>query len=162
MKLLDLIRRRLIVPDLRATDKRAAIEELVDFLVASGDVPAHNRAAVVKAVHGREDFMSTGMEHGIALPHGVTDVVPEELAAIGISKAGIPFESYDGNPARIIILLLTPTMKALTRVRTLAEIAKVVNDGELREKIIAAQTVEEAIQLLGGRRSRDSRGDSRG
>ena len=159
MKLVDLIRRRLIVPSLRATDKRAAIEELVDFMVASGALTPETRPAVVKAVHGREDFMSTGMEHGIALPHGVTDQVHEEMAAIGISKAGIPFDSYDGQPAKIIILLLTPAMKALTRVRTLAEIAKVINDAGVRDALVAAETTEDAVAVL-SKKVRGSREES--
>lgn len=148
MKLLDLIRGRLVIPSLRAQEKRGAIEEIVDFLVESQAVSKDVRPFVSKAVHGREDFMSTGMEHGIALPHGVTDRVEEELAAIGISKKGIDFESYDQRPAQIIILLLTPANLALTRVRTLAEIARIVNDANVRAALIQAQTVEEAVKTL--------------
>ena len=148
MKLLDLIRGRLIVPSLRASDKRAAIEEIVDFMVAEAAIPLAVRPPVVKAVHGREDFMSTGMEHSIALPHGVTDAVDEEMATIAISKQGIAFESFDGQPAQIIILLLTPTGKALTRVRTLAEIARAVNDPAVRAGLVRATTVEEALKVL--------------
>ncbi|HVY60223.1 MAG TPA: PTS sugar transporter subunit IIA [Planctomycetota bacterium] len=148
MKLLDLIRGRLVIPSLRASEKRAAIEEIVDFMIAEGVVPADVRPPVVKAVHGREDFMSTGMEHGIALPHGVTDSVEEELATIAISKPGIPFESFDRQPAQIIILLLTPVSKALTRVRTLADIARVMNDPGVRAGLVRAGTVDEALKVL--------------
>jgi mannitol/fructose-specific phosphotransferase system IIA component (Ntr-type) len=156
VKLLDLIRGRLVLPALAARDKRAAIEELVQFMVAEGAISTQQRAVIVKAVHGREDFMSTGMEHGIALPHGVTDAVEDELAAIGISKEGIPFESFDDLPAQIIILLLTPTGKALTRVRTLAEIARVVNEPTVRAGLIEAKTSEEAVGVLrsGGKQRR--------
>lgn len=150
MNLLDLIRGRLVIPSLVAREKRAAIEEIVDFMVASAAIPLAARPPVVKAVHGREDFMSTGMEHGIALPHGVTDAVDEEMATIGISKEGIPFESYDARPAHIVILLLTPVGKALTRVRTLAEIARAVNDPKVRQGLIAAPTAEEAVKVLRG------------
>lgn len=148
MKFLDLIRNRLVIPSLVAGEKRAAIEEIVGFMVRSGAVSEAARLAVLKAVHGREDFMSTGMEHGIALPHGVTDVVDEEVAAVGISKPGIPFDSYDEQPAHIIILLLTPTLKALTRVRTLAEIARIVNDANVRHALIDARSVEDATKVL--------------
>lgn len=148
MKLLDLIRGKLVIPSLRAQEKRAAIEEIVDFMVESGAVSKEVRPFVAKAVHGREDFMSTGMEHGIALPHGVTDRVDEELAAIGISKKGIEFESYDQRPAQIMILLLTPAHLALTRVRTLAEIARIVNDAAVRASLIQSASVEEAVKVL--------------
>jgi PTS system nitrogen regulatory IIA component len=146
--LLELIRGRLVIPDLGACDKRAAILELVDFVHAQGALPRDAKPAVLKAVYLREDFMSTGMEHGIALPHGVTDAVPEELAAVGISKRGIPFDSYDDQPAHIVILLLTPTLKALTRVRTLAEIARIVNDGTVRGALVSASSAADAIRVL--------------
>ncbi len=159
MKLLDLIRGRLVIPALAAREKRGAIEEIVDYMIADSALAPAQRPAVVKAVHGREDFMSTGMEHGIALPHGVTDAIDEEIATIGISKPGIPFESFDGGPAHIVILLLTPTSKALTRVRTLAEIARIVNDGAVREALVAAPTAEAALKVLRGAAARrDSRG----
>jgi mannitol/fructose-specific phosphotransferase system IIA component (Ntr-type) len=160
VKLLDLIRGRLVVPSLRAREKRAAIEEIVDFLVAEAAISVAVRPPVAKAVHGREDFMSTGMEHGIALPHGVTDAVAEELAAIGISKEGIPFDSFDARPAHIIILLLTPIEKAITRVHTLSEIARAVNDPGVRAGLVRAATVEEAVRVLRAAppRERPSRG----
>ena len=65
LTLLELIRGRLILPDLAATEKRGAILELVDFMHAQGDVARDAKAPVLKAVFGREDFMSTGMEHGM-------------------------------------------------------------------------------------------------
>jgi len=148
MRLVDLIRGRLVIPSLRASEKRAVIEELVDFMVASGAIRPEIRSVVARAVHGREDFMSTGMEHGIALPHGVSDKIEEELAAIGISKEGVPFDSFDGRPAQIVILLLTPTEKALTRVRTLAEIARIVNDPVVRAGLARATSVGEAVSVL--------------
>ncbi len=148
MNLLDLTRGRLFVPRLRAADKRGAIEELIDFMFESAAISPEVRPAVRKAVFGREEFMSTGMEHGIALPHGVTDAVDEEMAAVGISREGIPFDSFDGEPAHIIILLITPTLKAITRVRTLAEIARVVNSAAVRMELDSADTVAESIRIL--------------
>src|SRR5262249_20362417 len=139
---------RLVLTSLAAVEKRAAILELVDFAVRERAIEPHARSPVLKAVYGREDFMSTGMEHGIALPHGVTDAVLEEIAAVGISKRGIPFEPSDDRPAHIIILLLTATVKALTRVRTLAEIARVVNDGAVREALVGAATLPDALRVL--------------
>ncbi len=150
MKLLELIRSQLIVPRLAAAEKFAAIRELVDFMAAGGAFPAPAREPVLGAVYGRERFMSTGMEHGIALPHGVSEAVDDEVAAIGLSPQGIPFDSFDGRPAQIVILLVTPTQKAITRVRTLAEIARVVNERRVREALVKAETVEQAVDVLRG------------
>ena len=150
MTVIELIRRRLVVPSLQASDKLDAIRELLDFLIEQGELAADRRPDVLDAVFCRERYMSTGMEHGIALPHGVTDAVEEELAAIGISKEGITFGTMDGRPVHIIILLLTPTLKALTRVRTLAEIARVVNCAESRRRLIASEHSDEAIRIILG------------
>jgi mannitol/fructose-specific phosphotransferase system IIA component (Ntr-type) len=146
--LLELIRQRLVYVGLTGADKRAVITELIDFLVREGALDASRRAAVLRAVWGRERFMSTGMEQGIALPHGVTDAVEEEVAAIGVSREGVPFESFDGEPAHIVILLLTPTLKALTRVRTLAEIVRLVGNAEVRRRILQAPGRDGVIEIL--------------
>ncbi len=133
---------------LRGADKREVIVELVDALVREGELPPERRAAVLRSVWGRERFMSTGMEQGIALPHGVTDAIEEEVAVIGIAPEGVPFDSFDGAPAQIVILLLTPTMKALTRVRTLAEIVRTVGNAEVRRRLLRARDRQEVIAVL--------------
>ena len=147
MSLLDLIRNRLVC-HLVGSDKTAVINELIDFLVREGEVQPDQRAVVERAVFGREQFMSTGMEQGIALPHGVTDAIPDEVAAIGISQAGVSFECFDGYPAKIIILLLTPTNKALIRVSTLAQIVRVINRSDVRKRILAATTPEKVVAAI--------------
>jgi mannitol/fructose-specific phosphotransferase system IIA component (Ntr-type) len=146
----ELIRRKLVYVGLSSSDKSEAIRELVQFMIDEGELSEDQREPVLKAVYGRERFMSTGMEHGIALPHGVTDVVPEELAAIGLSRDGVGFDSMDGHPTHIVILLLTPTLKALTRVRTLAKIAELINDAEIRRRLIEAPDRESALSIILG------------
>ncbi|MFC1707899.1 PTS sugar transporter subunit IIA [Planctomycetota bacterium] len=149
MTLFDLIRGRLVLPSLSADDKTAAIAELVDFMISEGEVQTTQRGAVLDAAYDREQVRSTGIGYGVAIPHGVTDAVSEEVVAIGISRKGVPFDSVDSQPAHIVILILTPLSKALTRVRTLAAIARLVRDADTRRRLAQTASREAALQVLG-------------
>ena len=143
----------LLAPDsikvgLLARDKTAAIVEMVDFLVAKGRLPAPGREEALKAVLAREDSLSTGMEHGIALPHGSVDSVPEPVGALGISPGGIEFATLDGKPAHLIACLLVPRAKTSRHVRTLAGIARLLNNESLRGRLLAAKTPGDAMAVI--------------
>ena len=133
---------------LAARDKMSCITEMVDFLVAKGRVPAADRDAVLKAVVDRENSLSTGMEHGIALPHGSVDCVPEPVGALGISREGIEFATLDGRPAHLVACLLVPRAKTSRHVRTLAGIARLLNNESLRASLLAAKTPGDAMAVI--------------
>lgn len=150
MDLLNLTRRRLICLPLRADEKRAALEELLDFLIAQGELPSEARQTVLDSILERESRLSTGMEDGVALPHGLTDAIEEEVAAIGISAAGVPFDAIDGVSARIIVLLLTPRSKVFRHVTQVKQIARVLCSSETRQQILSAgsaQAVTKALEM---------------
>src|SRR5688500_871553 len=111
MRLADLVNERLIDASLAASNKEEAITKLVDLLVAGGRIPAAVRPAALKAVLDRERSLSTGMEHGVAIPHGSIDDLDDMACAFGISPAGVDFASLDGAPARLILLLVIPRKK---------------------------------------------------
>lgn len=135
--------------DLKADSKQAVIEEMVDRLVAAGRVK--DRRAVVEALTEREAKMSTGMQNGVAIPHGKTDTVEELVAAIGVHKAGVDFESMDGEPSRIFIMTLSPTKRTGPHIQFLAEVSRLISPPEEREKLLAAQTHGEIYELLTGK-----------
>jgi mannitol/fructose-specific phosphotransferase system IIA component (Ntr-type) len=148
MLLGDILRPRAINTDLKARDKYEAIEELVDQLVRAEDIPQSLRNHIVQVVEDRERSLSTGMDHGIALPHGSTDRIDNIVAALGLSKTGIPFETLDGQPARLVILLVLPRTNFQGHVRTLAGVAHLLNNHAFREEIMAAETVDEVMSLI--------------
>ncbi len=148
MDLLALTRRRHFCLDLRSSEKTAVLEELLDFLLATGEVPKEARPQLLAAILAREERLSTGMEGGVALPHGLTDAIGEEVAVVGISGKGVPFEALDGQPARIIVLLLTPRSKVFRHVTNVREIARVLRHGETRERILLASQPEEIVEVL--------------
>jgi PTS system fructose-specific IIA component len=148
MKLQDLLRASLIKVGLEARTKEEAINELIDLLVARGEIPAASREAVARAIFAREASKSTGMEHGVALPHGAVEGLEDVAAALGIAPEGIDFHAADGEPTRLIVLLAIPQNMLQFHVKTLAGIARLLNDEELREALRNAPTPEKAYQVI--------------
>ena len=135
--------------DLKADTKQGIIEEMVDRLVAAGKVKS--RDAVLSAVLEREAKMSTGMQNGIAIPHGKTEAVEELVAAVGLHKGGVDFDSMDGSPSRIFIMTLSPEKRTGPHIQFLAEVSRAISQPEEREKLIEAQTHGEMYELLTGK-----------
>ena len=148
MQLSELIQEEVIKVGLTARDKWEAIEELVDVLVAAHEIRLADRPAVIEAVNIRERSFSTGLKYGLAVPHGSVDCVGEILAALGTSQEGIPFESADGLPARLLILLVIPKNSFQQHVRTLAGVSRLATRPELRERVLAAPTARELAAVI--------------
>jgi mannitol/fructose-specific phosphotransferase system IIA component (Ntr-type) len=133
---------------LEAENKFEAIEELVDVLIESHEIPISKRDHIVECVVQREKSMSTGMEHGVALPHGSSDRVNDIVGVLGIAPKGIAFESLDGLPAKIVILLILPRQKFQAHVRTLAGIAHLMSNPEFRDALVATESVDSVLDLI--------------
>jgi len=135
-----------ILPELKANTKQGVIEEMVAFMAAAGkftDCPA-----VVQAILAREAKMSTGMQNGVAIPHGKTDAVDQLVAAVAIHRAGVNFAAMDGKPSHIFIVTLSPENRAGPHIQFLAEISKVLSRPELREKLLKAAASDDIFHLL--------------
>ncbi len=156
MRLSELFSPEDVLVDFAPADKWDAIAKLVDHLVARGRLRPEARNTIVEAVMARERSMSTGMEHGIAIPHAAVDGVETVVACLGVvgTEHGLTFESIDGRPTRIVVLLVIPRAQKLLHIRTLADIARVLGRDTVREQLIAARTSEQAWATL-------SEGDAR-
>jgi fructose-specific phosphotransferase system IIA component len=137
-----------IVMRLKSDSKDGVIEELIDTLVTAGKIK--DRKAALKAVLEREKKMSTGLQNGIAIPHGKTDTLDVLVASIGIKPDGIPFESLDGEPARIILLTVSPASRTGPHIQFLADISRVLHNDETRQKVLEAASEDEVLELLAG------------
>jgi mannitol/fructose-specific phosphotransferase system IIA component (Ntr-type) len=147
MLLTELIREDLIKINLEARDKWEAIEELIDVLISVHELSLSDRNEAVKTVLEREKSLSTGLEHGLAVPHGAVDCLDDLVGVLGTTP-GIPFLSHDDQDARLIILLLIPSGAFQHHVRTLAGIAKLGSIPTIREKICHARTASEVMDAL--------------
>ena len=134
--------------DLKGATKEAILAEMVDLLVASGHI--RDRDAVLKAVLEREKRMSTGMQNGIAIPHGKTDSVDCLVAALGIKRNGVDFGALDGQPSNIFVMTVSPDSRTGPHIQFLAEISRPLNDVAVRTKLLSATSREEVLHLLIG------------
>ncbi len=148
MRLSELLRREAVMLEVTDLDKWQVIERLTDLLVSSGRLGSAKRQGVLDALLVRERSMSTGMENGIAIPHCSMEDIEDTLVTLGVSRSGIDFESIDGRPTHLILLLVTPKNKTKVHIRTLAEIAKLLNDARFRDDLVAAATSDEVIELV--------------
>ncbi len=134
--------------NLKGDTKEAILAEMVDLLTASGHI--RDRDAVLRAVSEREKRMSTGMQNGIAIPHGKTDSVDCLIAALGIKRSGVDFGALDGQPSSIFVMTVSPDSRTGPHIQFLAEISRPLNDPAVRAKILAAASREEVLHLLIG------------
>ena len=148
MKLLELITADLVEVPLRAADKWEALKVIAQVPVRAGRYPASFAPTVEQALVVREKSMTTGMEHGIAIPHAVIDGIDDLVAVLGLNPVGIPFETLDGAPARIVIGLVIPRAKKLAHIKTLAEIAKLLSRAEVRDRLVRCADAQSALRVL--------------
>ncbi len=146
MNLKKILNTNLVELDLEGNSKQEIIENLLDILIKAGKVK--DRAVALAALLEREAKMSTGIQQGVAIPHGKTDAVKELLACIGIRKDGIDFEALDGIPSKIFIMTLSPLTRSGPHVQFLADISRVLTSEGMRGKMINASTKEELISLV--------------
>ncbi|MCP3917402.1 MAG: PTS sugar transporter subunit IIA [bacterium] len=139
-----------VVVGFEPADKWQAIRDLVDHLVDTGRIGPAYRESVLEAVLDRERSMSTGMENGVAIPHAAVDDLESVVACMGIVSRsdGLVFDSIDGAPARFVVLLVIPRAQKLLHIRTLADVARVLAQDEVREDLIESGSREEAIAVL--------------
>ena len=148
MALIDLIVQDIIKLPLESKDKPDVLRELVQILQDAGKIDDFDGA--LQAVQEREDKMSTGLQDGIAVPHGKTPVVSSLQLAIGIAPDGIDFDALDGNPTHLFFLLLAPPDQAGPHVQALAEIAKLAQSKAFCKALIHAESAEEVVELMQG------------
>lgn len=148
MKLSEVLVERSVVMPLEGVDKWSTIEVLTDCLVDTDQVGATHRDDVHAALVAREESMSTGMENGIAIPHTSIEHVADTAVALGVSPAGIEFDSIDGRPAHLVVLLVNPAHRTKAHIRTLAEIARLLSSADLRARLVAASSAAEVLETI--------------
>jgi len=152
MMLSELLVPAAITTRVRATTKREAIAELVALLEDGHGI--NSQGEILDRVMRREAMMSTGIGNGVAIPHGKARSVDRMLAACAIAPSGIEFESVDGEPARLFILLVSPENIGAVHVRVLANISRLLKEESVRQEILESSSANE---LLGTLRTAEAR-----
>lgn len=146
MNLLDILSPQCVVAPLAAKDKKGVINELVDVLAASAKVS--DAQGLKDAVWTREQTRTTGIGHGLAIPHGKSAGMPNLAMAIGKPAQPMDFEAIDGQPVKLIVLLASPPDRTSDHIQALARISRLMTMDDFRNQIYAATTPQEIYALL--------------
>ena len=152
MNLLDILTPQSIKAPLAATDKKGVIDELVDLLASISKVS--DAAALKDAVWTREQTRTTGIGHGLAIPHGKSPGLASLAMAIGKPRSPMDFQAIDAQPVRLVVLLASPPDRTSDHIQALARISRLMTMDDFRNKIYAAQSPTEIYELLKGQESK--------
>lgn len=146
MKLLDILTIDCIKAPLVSADKQGAIGELVDLLAAAGRVK--QAQSLKDAVWTREQTRTTGIGHGLAIPHGKCLGVESLAIAVGKPLNPMEFQAIDSRPVKLIILLASPPNATSDHIQALAHISRLMTVEEFRQKMYAASSAQEIYDLF--------------
>lgn len=146
MNLLDILAPDSIKVPLAASDKKAAIDELVDLLAERGHIA--DPAALKEAVWQREQQRTTGIGEGLAIPHGKSAAAKGLHIAIGLPAQPIDFNAVDNKPTRLIVLLASPPDRTSDHIQALGRISRLMADPDFRGAVYAAPTAEALYELF--------------
>ena len=156
MKIGDFLCTKAVLTDLKADSKPEVIQELVMTLVNAGVIDKKNKPKLVEILMAREALGSTAIGQGIAIPHGKCEFVTKLVAALGVSKQGIDFDSLDGEPAYIFFLLVAPIDSAGPHLKALAKISHLLKDKYFRENLKASKDEKAILKLIAQEDERSS------
>jgi len=145
---MDFLSKKAILTDIKSTSKEDVIKEMVDLLIESGDVEKRHRNKLIDALMSREALGSTAIGQGIAIPHAKCDCVDKLVAAFGLSRKGVDFDSLDGELAFIFFLLVAPQDSAGPHLKALARISRLLKDKYFRDTLRTCADEKSVIKVI--------------
>jgi len=146
MKIADVLKKESVIPYLRSKTKAEVIRELSEHVSSvSNNI---NTERLVEVLMERERLCSTAVDSGVAIPHGKLSGISNIITAFGRSIEGVDFESLDGNPTHLFILLLAPENSVGTHLKLLARFSKIFKSPEFRSKLMQAKSQDEIYELI--------------
>ena len=146
MKVVDFLNQRAISSELGAVDKEGILKEMTQLLADSNQID--NPKEIVRALLDREALGSTGIGHGVAIPHGKSKAVKKLVAAFGISRKGIRFDALDGELVYLFFLLVAPEDSSGPHLKALARISRLLRDKFFRESLTRCKDAKEIFQVV--------------
>ena len=147
-RLIDFIHEENILTDLRFETKEKAIERLVNLLITSHHLEHVDREGLLESVLEREK-VSTCLGGGLAVPHGILPDGPKMLGVMGLSSAGLDFETPDGRPVHCMVLLATPENERDRHLQVLATLAGTIgSDVAFQDELFHAKSPAHAYEIL--------------
>jgi len=149
MRMTDFVVRDAIIPELTATTKEGVIREMVGSLGSAGSLKAGEIEDIVRAVLKRELLGSTGIGRGVAIPHTKHNSVERLIGTVALSRPGVSFESLDGEPVHVFVLLISPQDRPGDHLRALENVSRSLRDDGFVRSLRQATTREAIWDLLG-------------
>jgi PTS system nitrogen regulatory IIA component len=146
MKITDILNQELVIADLTSQTKKGVLEELVSHLAKQEQKV--NQEELLRVLLEREKLGSTGINDGVAIPHGKLQHIDKLLALFGRSRKGIDFGALDGKPSYLFFLLVAPASSAGVHLKALARISRIARSETFREECMKAQTREDLYQVI--------------
>jgi fructose-specific phosphotransferase system IIA component len=148
MQIMEFLSKKAILTDIKSVKKEDVMKELVEALITSGDIEKRYRSKLLESLMAREALGSTAIGQGIAIPHAKSDCVEKLVAAFGLSKKGVDFDSLDGEPAYIFFLLVAPQDSAGPHLKALARISRLLKDKYFRDTLRACEDDKAVIKII--------------
>jgi len=146
MFLRDVFPPGVIKVNLEAEDKDEAFEELVDHFCQAGKLNV--REEILDALREREAKMSTGIQKGIAIPHGKTNAVASVCGALGISRKGVDYDALDGEPVYLLFMLIAPQKDSEKHLRILKRLAELLENPQFAAELQSQRDVQGAYKVI--------------
>ncbi|HEX4871496.1 MAG TPA: PTS IIA-like nitrogen regulatory protein PtsN [Nevskiaceae bacterium] len=146
MKLTEILSADRVVSGLSVTSKKKALEELAGLLAKGA--PGLAATEVFNALTGREKLGSTGLGHGVAIPHGRMSGVDGSVGAFMRLKHPVDYDAHDGNPVDLVFGLLVPQAATEAHLKHLAAIAEMFSDDAFCAQLRKAGTDAELHGLI--------------
>jgi mannitol/fructose-specific phosphotransferase system IIA component (Ntr-type) len=148
MRMSDFVVRDAIIPELAATTKEGVIREMVESLRAAGQFRGSDLEDVVKAILKRELLGSTGIGRGVAIPHTKHNSVERLIGTVAVSTKGVAFDSLDGEPVYVFVLLISPQDRPGDHLRALENVSRCLRDDGFVRSLRQAGARENIAALL--------------
>lgn len=146
MKLADVLNKDSIIPDLTSKSKTEVLREFSSYV--SKVLQNLNSEKIYETLIEREKLCSTAIDEGVAIPHGKFGGITNIIAAFGRSEGGVEFESLDGNPTKLFILILSPDNSSGNHIKVLARVSKIFKKPETRSRLMEAKSNDEIYNIL--------------
>jgi PTS system nitrogen regulatory IIA component len=147
-RMAEFVIREAIIPDLKELQKDGVIREMVLSLKTAGHFPGCETDEIVKAILRREQLGSTGIGRSIAIPHAKHAGLDKLVGTIGLSKAGVQFDSIDAQPVHVLVLLISPKDNPGIHLRALEQVVKSMRNQDFVDALRKAETPDEVWKLL--------------
>src|SRR5262249_19654054 len=143
MRMSDFVVRDAILPNLSAANKEGVIREMVEALRGAGQFRGAEPEDVIRAILKRELLGSTGIGRGVAIPHTKHNSVERLVGTVALSRTGVTFDSLDGEPVHVFVLLISPQDRPGDHLRALENVSRCLRDDGFVKALRQCTTREE-------------------